>query len=380
MSSLLIAAGAPARAAESELLWSVPVAADPSGQGFWVPDATTLADGRIALVGLTGQRVSVMVEDETGMIGEWADLPLEGMLLNVTADPAAGLWLTGYTRSGSGDQGIFRDAAIIRLNKNGVIAWGRVFGDENEYWAIEDAAVLPSGDLVVSGNYARRESFVARVSVAGEWLWDKRFGVGKGTRIGVNDNGDIIVAGFSDNNDDPNRVRYSESGTLWTFSEDGDLRGETVFRADLNGAPESFFGRLAMAVDAHETFVATGWNGPDIAPVAVTRLTPEGEAIGELVLARESGNAMGGPSCVPSLAATPTLLWLGCATEGEVRLYRVQRTDGQYSILEAPIPECHRSGSAELVLQPEGDNVLVLGRRAGYSTSGGCAWLMRVTP
>lgn len=367
-------------AAESELLWSVPIPADDSGQGFWVPDGTMLDDGRVVLLGRTGEKVSLMVEDQTGTLTPWFDIPLEGSLTNVTADPASGLWLTGYTRGGSDAEGIFRDAAIIRMNKSGVIAWGRVFGGENEYWAIEDAAVLPSGDLVISGNFFRSESFVARISASGEWLWDKRFGLAKGTRVGVNENGDIFVVGFASNATDLNRTRYFEHGTVWVFSEDGDLRAETAFRPNINRALESYFGKLAIEVTESETFVATGWNGPDLAPVTIGRIAPDGEAIGELTLRDEVGNSMGGPSCEPSMTSTAEMLWLGCATEGEIRVYAIDRSNGGYDILTAPIPECHQSGTAELALSPSPEGVLVLGRRTGYSASGGCVWLMRFTP
>jgi hypothetical protein len=379
LSAAVFGAALPARAA-SELLWSIPVPADPSGEGFWVPDATMLQDGRAVVLGREGQKVSLMVEEETGALTDFFDIPLEGSLTNVIADPANGLWLTGYTRSGSDAEGIFRDAAVIRMTKNGVIAWARVFGEENEYWAIEDAAVLPSGDLVISGNFYRSESFVARISVSGEWLWDKRFGVAKGTRVGVNENGDIFVVGFASNATDLNRSRYFEHGTIWLFSEDGDLRKETAFRPNINRALESYFGKLAIEVDERETYVATGWNGPDLAPITIGRIAPDGEAIGELALRGEVGGSMGGPSCDPTLASTPERLWLGCAAEGEIRVYEIDRSNGSYSILTAALPECHQSGTAELALSPSPDGLLVLGRRTGYSASGGCAWLMRLTP
>ena len=381
LSAALVIGAVPfAASAESELLWSIPVPPDPSGQGFWIPDGTMLTDGRVVLLGRQGQRVSLTVEEETGTLAPWIDIPLEGSLLNVTADPANGLWLTGYTRSGSDAEGIFRDAAIIRLNKNGVIAWARVFGEPNEYWAIEDAAILPSGDLVISGNFYRSESFVARISATGEWLWDKRFGLAKGTRVGVNENGDIFVVGFSSNAGDLDRLRYFEHGTVWIFSEDGDLRAETVFRPNINRAVESYFGKVALDVGERETFVATGWDGPDLAPVTIGRIAPDGEAIGELVLRGEMASLQGGPSCDPALASTPETLWLGCATEGEVRVYQIDRGTGGYDILTAAIPECHSSRVASLELAPSPEGLLVFGRRAGFSASGGCAWLMRLTP
>ncbi len=359
--------------AGSEVLWTIPVEADSSAQGLWVPDGAMMVDGRLVVLGREGQKVLLMVEDETGVLTEWTALPLEGSLVNITADPANGLWLTGHTRDGTGAEGPFRDAAILRLNRNGVIAWGRVFGEPNEYWSIEDAAVPPTGGIVISGNFGEDQSFVARVDVSGEWLWHKTFGLPKGTRVAVNDNGDVLVAGFESNGGAAGGTGYAEHGTLWVFSEDGDLRSKTTIRPEINSAAESSAGVLALALDARETDIATAWNGVDAGPVIINRFAPDGAALSAI-----EGLPIG-PDCAPSLAGDSGRLWLGCATEGAVNVYEIDRETGAYGVLTAAAPECQGQPNAILEMTPTLQGLLVFGHPAD-NAAGGCAWLMRLTP
>ncbi len=140
-----------------------------------------------------------------------------------------------------------RDAALIRLNPDGSVAWARQLGTSGSDQAY-DLAVDHNGNIYITGsvrgnldgiNAGFDDVFVARYSSGGTLDWARQFGtsgIDFGNAIDVDANGFIYLAGYTEGNltgiakggGDFFITQFSSDGTQnWTI-QDGTDKSDSI--------------------------------------------------------------------------------------------------------------------------------------------------------
>ena len=161
----------------------------------------------------------------------------------VTVAPNGDIIIAGYTYS-FGTNG---DAWVLRLDSDGNVKWQKAYGGSN-YDVITAVAVADNGDIIVAGytdsfGAGSKDSWILRLDENGNVKWQKAYG-GSGdeviTAVTVAPNGDIIIAGYT----------YSfgaGKADFWALRLDSD--GNVKWQKAYGGSEDDEAGGIAIALN-----------------------------------------------------------------------------------------------------------------------------------
>ncbi|KUH33811.1 hypothetical protein APY94_04625 [Thermococcus celericrescens] len=157
----------------------------------------------------------------------------------VAVAPNGDIVVVGYTYGFNTRNG---DMWVLRLDENGTVKWEKTYGEfsfDRGYGVVIDEN---SGDILIAGysysTIGSIDAWVLRLDENGTVKWQKTYGgsdIDGARAIALADNGDIIVAGFYGATD----WRYN-GADLWVFKLDGDgtLKWQKVYGG--NGKDEAY--------------------------------------------------------------------------------------------------------------------------------------------
>ena len=141
--------------------------------------------------------------------------------------------VVGYTWSFGAGMG---DFWVLRLDENGNVIWQKTYGGSGDDRA-SAVAIADNGDIIVAGytysfGAGERDVWILRLDKEGNVKWQKTYGGQKydeAHALAIAPNGDIIVAGYTDNSEAGGRdaliLRLDENGSVeWQ----GTYGGENV--------------------------------------------------------------------------------------------------------------------------------------------------------
>jgi hypothetical protein len=240
-----------------EMLWNRAFGGNESDYGLSVKST---ADGGSIIIGTTGSNTG----DITGYHGNgdlWLlKLSAEGNLLwqkvyggnrtdeggDILQTADGGYILTGYTMSDDGDASGHRgggDLWMLRLDKNGIILWQKVFGGSKREsgssiirtsdggYAMTGNSYSSDGD--VTSSHGSSDLWVVKTDDQGNLLWQKTFGGSKldwGHSLAELPGGDLVVAGVTASSDGDVSLNHG-AGDIWVLrlSADGQKIWEKTF-------------------------------------------------------------------------------------------------------------------------------------------------------
>jgi hypothetical protein len=248
------------------------LAADASGNVFVTGDANATPNGRVDFVTLaySSAGVPLWTNGYDGTAYAYIDVPVA-----IAVDSSSNVIVTGASVGIGTGNGSGYDYATIKYSNAGVPLWTNRYDGPIHYTDVPNAlATDSSGKVFVTGGSAISYSEPSAVttvaySSAGAPLWTNRFLYGfyndspavlpYGTIMTLDTNGNVFVAGISDDNLSYKTVKYSNSGVplqtnhlyypidtfsaiyAWVFNNRGDLfatggnfAGRTNFDGTLN--------------------------------------------------------------------------------------------------------------------------------------------------
>lgn len=240
-----------------------------------------------------------------------------------------------------------------------------------------DIAVLPAGDAVVVGKQ-ENANWLARISGAGEVLWERTFGLGKVASIAVL-NDVIAVLAF-----DAVARRFERSGArvaLWRFDAEGRLLDRQIVREDLAQNPGSAW--LMKTVSGRsDLYAATAWTEwskpPSAKPLSVARLTAQGQIVWQRDVPDTVVAGRLGPTPCPRTAIALRdggLMTFCVAAEGTNVFYLEPATAKLVRDLLPNTTErvCDGSSGRASFMLPHSDSSIWI-----FGTGGSCSWLQQV--
>ena len=190
--------------------------------------------------------------------------------------------------------------------------------------------------------------------------------------------GRLLIIGF---NGEGQANAYQDNLSAWVLDDAGALRGPTRVRDTLNQSRSSYFGQVAASPVADGAYVASSWSDlfhPQ--PIEIARLNSDGtplwrQSLPNTISAKQT-KVTTYSTCNPALAtlANGDAL-VACALDGEVQLYRFDRSTGTQKTARLRLPDCHGDRPAALFLMSRSGSVLLAGSRPGSNVGGSCSWL-----
>jgi gliding motility-associated-like protein len=175
--------------------------------------------------------------------------------LHFTKKMSDGGFLLGGNAAGQGGGDVGQPLAgsadfwLVRTDKNGIKIWDKTFGgtDEDKLWAIEP---LPDGGWMLAGHsasgvsgskatdgFGKSDFWLIRLNQNFDKIWEKSFG-GSGDDLLFSfnrlENGDFILAGFSDSPADGLKTTAPKGGFDWWVLRIN-LAGDIVWQKSFGG-------------------------------------------------------------------------------------------------------------------------------------------------
>jgi hypothetical protein len=174
----------------------------------------------------------------------------------------------GGALTGSGSDDVF----VAKLASDGSHLWSKSFGDAN-YQHVEDVAVDPSGNVVITGCFngtvdfgggaltsaGSSDIFVAKFGPDGTHLWSKRFGgatsqVAHGVIVDASEN--VIIAGYFFGSVDFGGGSLTSAGASDIFVDKFGRDGAHIWSKRFGDADSQ--GAYGVAVDASGNVIVSG--------------------------------------------------------------------------------------------------------------------------
>jgi hypothetical protein len=352
-----------AEAFRLEILWSAPIATDPSRQPAGITTADLIlnaqsvsTDERIALLATQvagGKRSQVLLTDierkrpdavvtltlkgalpaSEGFFSRMFNGPIQMPYVSTLAAGMSGDVWVGGSSNGYYDfaSSPHSDAYLARVSPTGIPIWEMAYGNggQRTIWSI---ASLPAGDVAVVG----REGWGGRVALIGpdgSQLWERPLGNDLGGAIASLPGDRLAIIGFEETGSSQNRD-YQAHVTAWILDESGKPLTQTRVRDSISKTQHSYFGKVSVITTEEAIYIASNWEGLfDARPVEIAKLSMDGKllwttSLSDTILAVDTA-VRSWKNCTPTLAGTPQHgVLVACALGDQIHLYRIDQASG----------------------------------------------------
>ena len=402
-----------------EILWSTPISGAPQpspgtsgleqGSGLVLVAGAQLPDGGVLFLGnrLTPKTMSQVLLMDAGhrspnsaavlrLAGVpsvrpkgWLDRALgankprrQPVVSSVAAGSNGEIWVGGssndYMDIASAPHA---DAYLARIDDIGSPIWEKVYG--NGARGIRSLAAAPSGDLAVFGRDGW-DGWLAMIAPDGDLVWERHVGSDLGGAVAWAPGDRLVVAGFESSGSGSSND-YQDHVAIWIVDRSGNVLTRTRIRDAINKTPHSYSGEIGMVVAEDAVYVVSNWAGLfDAQPAVISKVSLDGELLWSRALPETiitvKGNVETWRSCSPSLAVGPDGdPMVGCAMDGQIQLYQLDRSSGRYRQSVVPAPACQAAHPAKLFFTVR-DNATTLlsGTRPDSNVAANCTWLGRL--
>jgi len=312
---------------------------------------------------------------------------------HLITDGHGGLWIGGGTNY-SMDIGsaVHTDAYLAKLDASGKTLWEHAYHSNAASW-IADMAVMPDGILAVAmgGNQVTPARIVLIAAEDGRLLREFPLGIAKSVAITAASGNRLIVASI-----DPSGSgsTYRDDVSVRTMAADGRFGPPTILRPAISGTlPGAYYGSLRLSASkAGNTYAISSWEVPFeqnpalLKSAEIASVSPDGKLLWRSPLADSFvTNTDRGGATFCSSPAIATLLnddaLVACALHGQIRLHRFDRQTGTDKQSRLALPQCNDDShpvSLFLLTQQDG-TVLIAGSRPPGNVGPGCSWFGRLT-
>lgn len=275
------------------------------------------------------------------------------------------------------------DAYLAKLDRGGNPLWERTYGNDGQK-DIESIAAMPTGDVTVLG-HDLSNGWLARIAADGRLVWERHLGKSGWNHDNVVASlpeGRLVVVGFEATNPGANKEDLNYL-TAWILDGSGKELSRTrvgTFSSDIVTA----FPSVAVTRDA--VYIATSTSNPSTEKsVAIARVALDGRLLWSIALPDTALVATGKTpkwkSCRPTLAVLPNGdAMVACALDGQIHLYHLDKTSGDYQEMNVPLPACQAEHPAAVFLMVRDGATMVLSGTRPYGNVGpNCTWVGRLT-
>jgi hypothetical protein len=410
-----------------EVLWTVAIETDRSGNGFEQTTnglifkaESTSPDGRIVFLAdqiASGAHSQVLLG---GADQNWSDriplvlkgafpegksafpesrrffsrlfgIPTRGPSLSeqpylsaFATGPSGKIWLAGAANAYL-DMASYHhsDAYLAKLDAAGKAVWEMAYSNGARQ-TIQSVAPLPGENVAVVGraDWAGR---VARIGPDGKQLWERPLGNDLGGVISSLPGERLAVVGFEATGTPQNRD-YLDHVTLWILDGSGKTLTQTRIRDSINKSSHSYFGKVSLVTTDDAIYVTSGWEEMFSAqPVEIAKLSLDGKLLWKTLLpdtiVEVERTVRSWNACTPTLAVLPHGgVIVVCALGGQIQLYQIDPSSGAFQKSLLPLPDCQSGHSAALFLAPGKDGTMTLaGSRPPSNVAASCSWIGRLT-
>jgi len=296
-------------------------------------------------------------------------------VVSVAVSPRGEIWVGGgsnfYRDIGSAPHS---DAYLAKLDATARTLWEKSYGNSG-HRSIYRIASLPTGDVVVVGREGRDAMWLARLDSDGRRLWERRIGNDVGAAVAALADDHLVVVGFAAAKSGPTNEDRQKSLVAWVLDGSGNMLTETRLRNDVDPA----FADIDIVATQDAVYVASGSHYTNPSPVEISKLALDGRPLWHRTLSdtvAATKNVFTRVTCSPAMAIAPQEdIWVACALKGQIQIYRLDPSSGEYDKVLLPLPACHEARPAKLFLIARGDSMLLGGSRPSSNVGPSCSWI-----
>jgi hypothetical protein len=232
---------------------------------------------------------------------------------------------------------------------------------------------------VVIGREERDAMWLARLDSDGRRVWERHIGNNVRGAVAALTDDHLVVVGFAAAKSGPTNEDRQTSLAAWVLDGSGNMLTETRLRNGLDPG----FSDIEIVATRDAVYVASASHYTNPSPVEISKLALDGRPLWHKTLSdtvAATKNILRRVTCSPAMAIAPQEdIWVACVLGGQIQIYRLDPSSGEYDKVLLPLPACHEARSAKLFLIAQGDKMLLGGSRPSSNVGPSCTWISWLT-